>query len=101
MSGEMRDDGKFKPIEFKDAIDVVKFQDRCMGDALFVARCLERYQRYRKGIKEYSFNEDPSKNLPMPFCHLALTIIEDEAIRIIKSFAKIKKRSKGKMSLRK
>ena len=101
MSDEARGDGKFKPIELESAIDVVKFHDRCMGDALFVARCLERYQRYRKGIKEYSFNEDPSKNLPMPFCPLALTIIEDEAIRIIKSFAKIKKRSQSKMSFRK
>lgn len=101
MSDEARGDGKFKPIELESAIDVVKFQDRCRGDALFLARCLERYQRYRKGIKEYSFNEDPSKNLPMPFCPLALTIIEDEAIRIIKSFAKIKKRSQSKMSFRK
>lgn len=58
--------------------------DRSCNDPAFVIKCLEKYQRYRKGVGEFSFNEDPSKIAPPPFCARALTIVEDAAIRHLK-----------------
>ena len=70
-------------VEFSSPEDEGRFVLAC-EDPAFVIKCLEKYQRYRKGVGEFAFNEDPSKIAPPPFCARALTIVEDAAIRHLK-----------------
>lgn len=61
------------------------FRARC-EDPGFVASCLRRYQRWRRGEGEYAVAEDPEKHLPMPFCPRALSIVEDAAIKFTEGY---------------
>ena len=51
-----------------------KFIEKCR-DPKFVLRCVKKYQRWRKGLGEYKWTGDPSKEKPMPFCGESLSIV--------------------------
>lgn len=84
---------KWNDIQFRDGaegvVDAEKFRAKCKKPK-FVAECLARYQAWRTGAGEYAFNEEPSKNKPMPLCPKALTIVEEEAIRMLVEYSKIR-----------
>jgi hypothetical protein len=86
--------GNFDPIEFDDDQEkrlkqMKEFGIKCT-DVKFVIECLERYQRYRRGVGEYQWNADPEKNLKMPFCPAALTIIENSAIKYLTEYSNMR-----------
>lgn len=79
-------ESKWTPIAFREGadgvIDAKRFRTRCQKPK-FVADCLARELAWRKGEGEYAFNEDPQKNADMPFCPKALSIVQEEAIRML------------------
>ena len=82
----------WEPIEFKagerGALDAQIFTTKC-EDPRFVAQCLAENLAWRRGQGRYKFSEDPKKNEPMPLCPQALSIVEEAAIRFLKSYADI------------
>ena len=82
----------WKPIEFMagehGALDAQIFTAKC-EDPHFVAQCLAENLAWRRGQGRYKFSADPKKNKPMPLCPRALSIVEEAAIRFLKSYAEI------------
>ena len=82
----------WKPIEFmageRGDLDAQMFTSKC-EDPRFVAQCLAENLAWRRGQGRYKFSEDPKKNEPMPLCPQALSIVEESAIRFLKSYADI------------
>lgn len=82
----------WKPIEFMageyGALDAQIFTAKC-EDPRFVAQCLAENLAWRRGQGRYKFSSDPKKNKPMPLCPRALSIVEEAAIRFLKSYAEI------------
>lgn len=80
------------PIEFrcgeKYASDEAEFRKKC-NSPRFVSMCIETYNRYRRGVGEYEFHEEPEKNLPAPMCPKALGIVLDSAAGMLKDYASI------------
>lgn len=77
---------KWAPVVFRSGADGVvdarKFRAKCQRPK-FVADCLARYRSWRRGEGEYEFSEIPAGNAPQPFCPRALSIIEEEAVRML------------------
>ena len=82
----------WKPIEFmageRGELDAQIFTTKC-EDPHFVAQCLAENLAWRRGQGRYKFNADPKENEPMPLCPRALSIVEEAAIRFLKSCADI------------
>ena len=82
----------WEPIEFiageRGELDAQMFTSKC-EDPRFVAQCLAENLAWRRGHGRYRFSADPKKNKPMPLCPRALSIVEDAAIRFLKSYAEI------------
>ena len=82
----------WKPIEFmageRGALDAQIFTTKC-EDPRFVAQCLAENLAWRRGQGRYTFSADPKENEPMPLCPQALSIVEEAAIRFLKSYADI------------
>ena len=76
----------FKPVEFDEGAkgdrQIAAFRRKCKNPK-FVAECLLEYQNWRRGRGRYEYHVVPKKNAPMPFCSLALGIIEDAAIKFL------------------
>lgn len=79
-------ESKWTPVEFRagadGVVDAKKFRAKCQRPK-FVADCLARYKDWRRGEGEYEFNDIPGDNSPQPFCPKALSIVEEEAIRML------------------
>ena len=67
----------------KAEIQVIR--NRLLGKPLLVARCLERYNRWRRGMGVYSFSEDPMKNRECPIDSKTLGVIIDVAVPMLKT----------------
>jgi len=52
-----------------------------------VARLLQEYQDWRKGVGKYAWNPDPEKNESIPFTPQQLTQIEEAAIDFLSKLA--------------
>lgn len=81
---------EWTPVKFgegkKGAEDERHFRDKCK-DPSFVAMCIRQHRKWRKAEGEYAFDVDPLNYKEQPFCPRALTIVEDEAIRILEGIA--------------
>ena len=75
-------------VEFDSADDRKAFAEKC-DDAEFLLSCLQKYERWRKGIGEYEWT-DPKDRLPIPFCAQALSVVIDSAIDVVERFCVIK-----------
>lgn len=79
----------FKPVEFdvgaKGDRQIAAFKRKCKNPK-FVAECLVEFQNYRRGKGRYAYRIDPRGNAPMPFCPLALGIVEDAAIQFLMNY---------------
>lgn len=82
----------WEPIEFmageRGELYAQIFTMKC-EDPRFVAQCLAENLAWRRGQGRYKFSEDPKKNESMPLCPRALSIVEEAAIRFLKSYADI------------
>ena len=79
----------FKPVEFDEGAkgnrQIAAFKRKCKNPK-FVAECLMEYQNYRRGKGRYGYSIVPGGNAPMPFCPLALGIVEDAAIQFLMNY---------------
>ena len=79
----------FKPVEFDEGAkgnrQIAAFKRKCRNPK-FVAECLVECQSWRRGKERYKYEVVPKKNAPMPFCPLALGIVEDAAIRFLMNY---------------
>ena len=80
---------EFKPVEFDEGAkgdrQIAAFRRKCKNPK-FVAECLLEYQNWRRGRGRYEYHVVPKKNAPMPFCSLALGIIEDAAVQFLMNY---------------
>lgn len=66
------------------------FEKKCK-DPKFVVECLKKYERWRKGIGEYKWTGNPEKEVPMPFCAVALSIVIESAIGMVERFEGVRR----------
>ena len=89
VSGKKKVAKTFKPVEFDEGAkgnrQIAAFKRKCKNPK-FVAECLVEYQAWRRGKGRYEYDVVPKKNAPMPFCPLAIGIIEDAAIQFLMNY---------------